>query len=317
MPHVLIFAVGRVLAASLACGISLYGSLAIAGIAARIGFLDLPPGLNGLEQWLLIGAALALLSVEIVAAALPWIGSTWEALHTIVRPLGAALLVFVAVEPVPSFQRLALAALAALVAFAAHSAKIGLQLSAARHVRPVVLRAGELLVACGLILSALRSPRLSTALAAVVLGLLAIAGPRLWRASAFATLASIALFRAFFEPRHWRRVDDLPRRLRASLPSTEIGMPEPKVTRSALSGPAADWRNGWILFDGRSVRFLHTRRLRFAETRLPRIGESEIQHGFLADTIALGNDPAALILHIFKDGPPAETIVGALQLVVE
>jgi Domain of unknown function (DUF4126) len=317
MPLALLIGLGRLLGAALACGISLYASLAVAGIASRLGFLQLPPGLNGLEQWLLIGAALALLAVEIIALALPWIGSTWEALHTIVRPLAASLLLFVALEPVPPAQRVGGAVVAGLVAFAAHSARIGLQLTAAGRFGRIASRTGEALVASALILATLRAPRLAIVLVALLLALLAVAGPRLWRASIFAALASIALFRSFFEPRRWRQVSDLPRRLRARLPSPEIGMPEPKVTRSALSGPAAQWRNGWLLFDGRSVRFLHSRGLRSAETRLPKAPEPAIQRGLLADTITLGNDPAGLTLHVFKDGPPAETIVGALQLVVE
>jgi len=317
MPIAITLALSRIVGAALACGTSLYASLAVAGIASRLGLLDLPPGLNGLQQWLLIGAALALFTVEVIALAMPWIGSAWEALNTIVRPLAAGLLIFVALEPMPLSLRLAGAALACLIAFAAHSARIGLQLTAALRTGRLALRAAEVTAASALILAALRAPRLAFGLAALFLAALAFAGPRLWRASAFAALASVALVRGFFEPRQWRLVHDLPRRLRGSLAPPEIGMPELKVARTALSGSAGDWRNGWLLFDGRSVRFLHTRRFRSTQIRLSRVADPAIRQGFLADTISLDDDPTGLTLHVFKDGPPAETIVGALQLVIE
>lgn len=319
-PFAFLLAAGRIAGAALACGISLYASLAVAGIAARLGLTSLPPGLSGLEQWLLIGAAIALFAVEVIAFAMPWIGAIWEALNTLVRPLAATLLLFVALEPLPAVGRVAAAIGGGVLAVAAQSARVGLQLTAARAARAagrVPLRIAEVLVASALIIGSLRLPGLATGLTAVILGFLALAGPRLWRASEFAATASIALVRAFFEPRHWRTVDDLPRRLRALVPPPEVGLPEIRTTRASLSGPARHWRNGWLFTDGRSVVFLESSRVRVARIRLPRVADAGIQRGLLADSIAIPAEPVDLTLHVFKDGPPAETIAGALQLVIE
>jgi len=75
-----------------ASGIRLYLVLFLAGLLARLGYLDLPEPLTVLSHPLVLGASGVMLVVEFVADKVPAIDSTWDALHTFIRiPAGAFL----------------------------------------------------------------------------------------------------------------------------------------------------------------------------------------------------------------------------------
>src|SRR5512137_2619970 len=69
--------------------ISLYATVGFTGVAGRLGWIVLPEGLRVLENPWVIGVALALTAVEIVASLVPGIATAWEALHVAVRPIAA------------------------------------------------------------------------------------------------------------------------------------------------------------------------------------------------------------------------------------
>jgi Domain of unknown function (DUF4126) len=75
-----------------ASGIRLYLVLFLAGLLARLGYLDLPEPLSVLSHPLVLGASGVMLVIEFVADKVPAIDSTWDALHTFIRiPAGAFL----------------------------------------------------------------------------------------------------------------------------------------------------------------------------------------------------------------------------------
>ncbi len=75
-----------------ASGIRLYLVLFLAGLLARLGYLDLPEPLTVLSHPLVLGATGVMLVVEFVADKVPAIDSAWDALHTFIRiPAGAFL----------------------------------------------------------------------------------------------------------------------------------------------------------------------------------------------------------------------------------
>jgi hypothetical protein len=64
----------------------------VLGLAARLGFLELPEGLAVLSHTYVIAAAGLLLAVEFLADKVPGIDTAWDALHTFIRiPAGALL----------------------------------------------------------------------------------------------------------------------------------------------------------------------------------------------------------------------------------
>src|SRR5205085_12030391 len=83
---------GRTLGFSFAAGINLYATVAILGLASRYGWVALPPQYQAFDNNWIIGAALTLYVVEFVADKVPWIDTVWDALHTVIRPIGGAFI---------------------------------------------------------------------------------------------------------------------------------------------------------------------------------------------------------------------------------
>lgn len=83
---------GRTLGFSFAAGINLYATVAILGLASRYGWVALPEQYRVFDNDYVIGAAIVLYVVEFVADKIPWVDSLWDALHTVIRPVGGALI---------------------------------------------------------------------------------------------------------------------------------------------------------------------------------------------------------------------------------
>jgi len=83
---------GRSLGFSLAAGLNLYATVAILGLAARFGWVDLPPQFQVFNHDIVIGAAIVMYLVEFLADKIPYFDSLWDGVHTAIRPLGGALI---------------------------------------------------------------------------------------------------------------------------------------------------------------------------------------------------------------------------------
>lgn len=80
--------------ASLA-GINLYLTVLVAGVAIRMGWIDLAAtheSLAILGSPVIIGVAGTLFLIEFFADKIPWVDSSWDVLHTVVRPIGGIFL---------------------------------------------------------------------------------------------------------------------------------------------------------------------------------------------------------------------------------
>ena len=75
-----------------AAGLRLYTVIFVVGMAGRLGWIVLPPGLHLLEHPWVLGAAGLMLTVEFFADKIPLLDSVWDTVHTFIRiPAGAAL----------------------------------------------------------------------------------------------------------------------------------------------------------------------------------------------------------------------------------
>jgi hypothetical protein len=83
---------GRTMGFSFAAGINLYATVAILGLASRYGWVALPPQYQVFDNNWIIGAALVLYVIEFVADKIPWVDSVWDGLHTVIRPVGGAVI---------------------------------------------------------------------------------------------------------------------------------------------------------------------------------------------------------------------------------
>jgi hypothetical protein len=75
-----------------ASGIRLYAVLFFTGMAGVLGWLQLPTGLQLLQNPVVLAASGFMLFVEFFADKIPGLDSLWDAVHTVIRiPAGAAL----------------------------------------------------------------------------------------------------------------------------------------------------------------------------------------------------------------------------------
>jgi len=85
-------ALALMLGAGWASGINLYAAMLTLGWLGMSGQVDLPAGLEILENPLVMGAAGLMFAVEFFADKVPWLDSLWDALQTFVRIPGGALM---------------------------------------------------------------------------------------------------------------------------------------------------------------------------------------------------------------------------------
>lgn len=115
--------VAAVVATSFAAGLNLYATVATLGLLAHLGVLTLPPALEMLSSWWIIGISGALFGIEFFADKIPAFDLVWNALHTFIRVPVAALLAYRATEALSPWEQLLATAAGAAIAFAAHGGK--------------------------------------------------------------------------------------------------------------------------------------------------------------------------------------------------
>lgn len=86
---------------SLLAGWRLYLTILATGIAMHFGWLPLPEQLQALQilanPWVLGVAAIGT-AAEFLADKIAWVDSAWDAIHSVIRPLGGALLALALVD---------------------------------------------------------------------------------------------------------------------------------------------------------------------------------------------------------------------------
>jgi hypothetical protein len=110
---------------SFAAGLNLYATVAILGLASRFDWVQLPPQFKVFDNDIVIGAAIVMYLVEFVADKVPWFDSVWDAVHTVIRPVGGALIAVATLgDASPTVQGL-VALLGGTLAASTHLTKAG------------------------------------------------------------------------------------------------------------------------------------------------------------------------------------------------
>lgn len=113
---------------SLLSGWRLYLSVLATGIAMRAGVVPLPEHLESLailaNPWVMGVAAFAALC-EFFADKIAWLDSLWDTVHTLVRPVGGALLALAIVDPSDPAAQVVAFILGGSGALLAHGGKAG------------------------------------------------------------------------------------------------------------------------------------------------------------------------------------------------
>src|SRR3954465_14725099 len=110
---------------SFAAGLNLYATVAILGLASRFDWVQLPPQFKVFDNDIVIVAAIVMYLIEFAADKVPWFDSVWDAVHTVIRPVGGALIAVATLgHASPAVQGLA-ALLGGSLAASTHLAKAG------------------------------------------------------------------------------------------------------------------------------------------------------------------------------------------------
>lgn len=115
--------VALIIAVSFAAGLNVYATVATLGLLAHTKYLVLPPQLDALSDWWVIGAALVLFAVGFVADKIPALDLVWNALHTFIRVPVAALMAYQATASLSLGAQLAATLMGGAIALIAHGGK--------------------------------------------------------------------------------------------------------------------------------------------------------------------------------------------------
>ena len=113
-------------------GISVYGVVALVGVAGRFGWTEAP---SFVEQWWVIGVAIAMFFVEFVIDKIALIDTAWDGVHTFIRPAVGGYLMSTATDTQLSVPALAVSGV--LLALSSHSAKASTRLVVNTSPEPV------------------------------------------------------------------------------------------------------------------------------------------------------------------------------------
>ena len=162
---------------SLLAGWRLYFVTLATGLAMRFGWIALPDQLHALDvlasNWVIGIAGLGALA-EFFADKIAWVDSAWDAIHSVIRPLGCALLSLAIVDSGdPGFQ-VASFLLGGGAAFVAHAGKAGARAMVNASPEPfsnIAVSTGEDIATGGLLALAIANPVAAAAIALALVGL--------------------------------------------------------------------------------------------------------------------------------------------------
>ncbi len=289
--------VGSVMGLGLASGVRLYATMLAVGLGLRFGIFDLHPGIERLRilsnDWVLAAVGLAYL-IEFFADKVPWLDSLWDSVHTLIRPLGAAMMSATALGSLNPEARWALAVASGGVALAGHSTKAGTRLAANHSPEPFsnifLSLFGDVLVFSGAWL-AIQHP---IAMLAVVIAFLTAflwIGPKVFRLLKLESTALLCLVRGSGgEPEKDEHA--------------KLGAPI-LVMRAAAGSGVRGLKNstGWLAFGDEGLTFVARRwfRLKVHRISTDAIVHADFRKRILLDQLRIKTPAGLANFDLFKD----------------
>ena len=120
-----------ILGLSFVSGVNLYATILTVGLGLRYGWIHgLPDDLNILAHPAVLMIAGVFYAAEFVADKVPFFTPFWDAVHTMIRPLGAAALALGAAADMSPLMKVVAVIVGGSVALSTHSTKMGVRLMA-------------------------------------------------------------------------------------------------------------------------------------------------------------------------------------------
>jgi hypothetical protein len=166
---------GRTMGFSFAAGLNLYATVAILGLASRFDWVALPPQFKVFDNDIVIVAAIVMYVIEFVADKIPWVDSLWDGVHTVIRPIGGALIAVATLGHASATIQGIAALLGGSLAASSHLTKAGTRAVANASPEPFTnwfLSLGEDALVVGLGFLALKYPALAALVVLLCLALM-------------------------------------------------------------------------------------------------------------------------------------------------
>ena len=175
---------GRTLGFSLAAGVNLYATVAVLGLASRYGWVQLPAQFAVFDNIWIIGAAGVLYVIEFVADKIPWVDSIWDSVHTIIRPVGGALIAVAALGEASPVVVGLIALLGGATAAGSHMTKAGTRVAVNTSPEPFTnwfVSIIEDVFVIGLSLFTLKFPLLALVVSLAIVVMIVWIARKIWR----------------------------------------------------------------------------------------------------------------------------------------
>jgi hypothetical protein len=184
---------------SLLAGWRLYFVTFLVGLAMKLGWIALPDQLRALDvlanNWI-VGIALVGTIAEFFADKVAWVDSAWDAVHSVFRPIGGALLSMAIIDGADPAWQVGSLLLGGGAAFLAHAGKAGARTLVNASPEPflnIAVSTGEDVATAGLIGLAIANPVAAAVIAIILVGL-----------SLWLVIAARRALRRFLEPKRPR-----------------------------------------------------------------------------------------------------------------
>lgn len=175
---------GRTMGFSLAAGVNLYATVAILGLASRYQWVELPEQFKAFDNPWIIGAASVLYVIEFVADKIPWVDTVWDSVHTLIRPVGGAVIAVASLGDASPSTTAAIALLGGVVSASSHATKAGTRVAANASPEPFsnwFLSLAEDLFVIGLSVITLKYPLIALGVSAVILLVIVLTARTIWK----------------------------------------------------------------------------------------------------------------------------------------
>ena len=153
-----------------ASGVNAYATVLLLGLLGRFAGVDAVPA--GLERTDVFVAAAVLYAVEFVADKIPYVDSTWDAVHTVIWPTVGTVIGLLVAGDAETLDQAVLAATGGVTALLSHLVKAGLRLAVNTSPEPASNIGVSLLEdfsVAGVIAVAVAAPWVAAGIAAVLL----------------------------------------------------------------------------------------------------------------------------------------------------
>ena len=174
-PFGIVEILGIAASVSLLAGWRLYLCVLATGIAMRTGYVPLPSNLESLQvlanPWIMGIAAFGAIA-EFFADKIAWLDSLWDTVHTVIRPLGGAMLALAIVNPQDPATQVIAFLLGGGGALLAHGGKAGARAVVNASPEPfsnILVSSVEDVASAGLLALAFAYPAVAGGIAVVLL----------------------------------------------------------------------------------------------------------------------------------------------------